>query len=215
MSTQYLTVDRASQAPAYDPQEMAQGLGWGLLIFLAPLLYELNMLLDKRLVRTFVQSVEAILTFRDRINGLLLSELGGYLDQMGSAAAGTKRLSRLLHASRWTAALIERFLWQHADQRVQQWKQQGQEGLVLWDGSVWEKPESLKSEGLGPVQSSKAHRLTHVKPGYYTPPGRPICVPGLRLPQPLVGGTQQRAGSRAPGYHALVDLAGGVGQLGT
>ncbi len=96
MSTQYLTVDPPPQAPAYDPQEMAQGLGWGLMIFLAPLLYELNALLDKRLVRTFVQSVEAILTFRDRINGLLLSELGGYLDQMGSAAAGTKRLSRRL-----------------------------------------------------------------------------------------------------------------------
>jgi hypothetical protein len=44
--------------------------------------------------------VEAILTFRDRINGLLLSELGGYLDHMGSAAAGTKRLSRLLHSAR-------------------------------------------------------------------------------------------------------------------
>ena len=105
-------------------------------------------------------------------------------------------------------------MWQHADQRVQEWKQQGQEGLVLWDGSVWEKPESLKSEGLGPVQSSKAHRLTHIKPGYYTPPGRPICVPGLRLLQPLVGGTQQRAGSRTTGCHALVDLAGGMGQLG-
>jgi hypothetical protein len=50
---------------------------------------------------------------------------------------------------------------------------------VLWDGSVWEKPESLKSEGLGPVQSGKARRLTHIKPGYYPPPGRPICVPGL------------------------------------
>jgi len=87
MSTQYLTVDPPTPPPAYDPQEMAQGLGWGLMIFLAPLLYEVNALLDKRLVRTLVQSVEAILTFRDRINGLLLSELGGYLDQMGSAKA--------------------------------------------------------------------------------------------------------------------------------
>jgi hypothetical protein len=100
MSTRYLTIDQAPQAPAYDPQEMAQGLGWGLLTFLAPLLYELNTRMDKRLIRTLVQSVEAILTFRDRINGLLLSELGGYLDHMGSAAAGTKRLSRLLHSAR-------------------------------------------------------------------------------------------------------------------
>ncbi len=80
--------------------------------------------------------------------------------------------------------------------------------------SVWEKPESLKAEGLGPVPSSKAHRLTHIKPGYYTPPGRPICVPGLRLPQPLAGGPQHRAGARAAAGHALVDLARGLGQLG-
>jgi hypothetical protein len=159
------------------------------MIFLAPLLYEVNARLDKRLVRTLVHRVEAILTFRDRINGLLLSELAGYLDQMGSAAAGTKRLSRLLQAPGWAAALIERFLWQHADQRVREWKQQDQEGLVVWDGSGWEKPESLKSAGLGPVPSSKARRRTPIKPGYYTPPGRPICVPGLRLPQPLVAGT--------------------------
>jgi len=47
---------------------------------------------------------------------------------------------------------------------------------VLWDGSVWEKPESLKSEGLGPVQSGKARRLTHIKPGYYPPQAvRSVC----------------------------------------
>jgi hypothetical protein len=173
---------------------MAQGLGWGLLIFLAPLLTELNAQLDKRLVRTFVQCVEAILAFRDRINGLLLSELGGYLDQMGSAAAGTKRLSRLLHSFKWGTILIERFLWQHAVQRVQEWHQLGQEGLLLWDSSVWEKPESLHSEGLGPVRSSKARRLTHVKRGYYTPPGRPICVPGLHWISLLLVGRDAEQG---------------------
>jgi len=52
MSTRYLTIDQAPQAPAYDPQEMAQGLGRGLLTFLAPLLYELNTRMDKRLIRT-------------------------------------------------------------------------------------------------------------------------------------------------------------------
>jgi hypothetical protein len=62
---------------------------------------------------------------------------------------------------------------------VEQWAERREEGLLIWDSIVWEKPESLKSEGLGPVQSSKAKRLTHVKPGYYTPPGKPICVPGL------------------------------------
>ena len=60
-----------------------------------PLLLELDQGLDKRLIRTFVQAIEAILTFRDRINGLLLSELGSYLDPLGQGG-GTKRLSRRL-----------------------------------------------------------------------------------------------------------------------
>jgi hypothetical protein len=38
------------------------------------------------------------------------------------------------------------------ESRVEQWERQGEEGLLIWDSSVWEKPESLKSEGLGPVQ---------------------------------------------------------------
>ncbi len=76
MSPQYLTVDHAEPSPADDPREMAQGLGWGWLIVLAPLLDELNPVLEKRLGRTLVQSVEAILTVRDRIKGLLLSAWG-------------------------------------------------------------------------------------------------------------------------------------------
>jgi hypothetical protein len=51
---------------------------------------------------------------------------------------------------------------------------------VLWDESSWEKPESRQLEDLGPTRSSQAARLTHIKPGYYTPPGRPVCVPGMQ-----------------------------------
>src|SRR5437868_13950735 len=156
----------------YDPQAIAEGLGLTLLGFLGPLLLELDQWLDKRLIRTFVQAIEAILTFRDRVNGLLLSELGSYLDPIGKGG-GTKRLSRLLHSSKWTGALIDRFLWWRASQQVEQWASQGEEGLLLWDGSVWEKPESVKSEGLGPVQSSKAKRLTHGEPGDYETRGTP------------------------------------------
>jgi hypothetical protein len=178
MSEKYLIVSQPEQVPPYDPKAMAEGLGMSLVGFLGPLLLELDQWLDKRLIRTLVQVIEAILTFRDRINGLVLSELGSYLDPIGQGG-GTKRLSRLLHSPKWTALFIERFLWWRASEQIEQWEEQGEEGLVLWDGSVWEKPESLKSEGLGPVQSSKAKRLTHVKPGYYTPPGQPISVPGL------------------------------------
>src|SRR5258706_8624064 len=64
--------------------------------------------------------------------------------------------------------------------QLAQWQQAGQEGLVLWDESSWEKPESRQLEDLGPTRSSKAARLTHSKAGYYTPPGRPIFVPGMQ-----------------------------------
>src|SRR6266699_5703010 len=56
---------------------MAQGLTAQLAQFLFPLLVELDRVLDKRLVRTFLQTIAVILTFRDRANGLLLSEEGG------------------------------------------------------------------------------------------------------------------------------------------
>ena len=92
---------------------MAEGLGLTLLADFAPLLLELDQWLDKRLIRTFVQPIEAMLTIRSRVNGLLLSELGSYLDPLGKGG-GTKRLSRLLHRPKWTAAIIDRFLWWRA-----------------------------------------------------------------------------------------------------
>lgn len=62
------------------------------------------------------------------------------------------------------------------------------------------------------MPSSKAHRLTHSKPGYYTPPGRPICVPGLRLPQPEAFGTRHRAGVSAAAGHAALGPRAGSGE---
>ena len=176
----YLIPEEPAPVPPYDPTLISQGLTVQLAQFLYPLLVELNRLLDKRLVRTFAQLVPVILSFRDRANGLLLSELGGYLLSAEHAPAGTKRLSNLLHSPRWKASLIARFLWQRATDQVTHWHQQGHDGLVLWDESCWEKPESLHLEDLGPTRSSKAKRLTHIKPGYYMPPSRPIFVPGLQ-----------------------------------
>lgn len=147
--------------------------------FLDPLLRDLDATVDKRPVRTLVQTVEAILVFRDPSHGLLLSELGGYLDRLGAGGGGTKRLSTLIHHPKWKATQIEEFLLERADQQLAQWEGQGEEGLLIWDGTVLEKPESLTGEGLCAVRSSKAARLTHVKKGYYHPPGAPICVPGL------------------------------------
>jgi hypothetical protein len=118
MQTQYVIRSEAPQVPPYEAAGMAQGLSAQLAHFLFPLLVELDRRLDKRLVRTFVQLVAVILTFRDRVNGLLLSELGGYLLSPDHAPAGTKRLSNLLHATRWSAALIRDYLWQRASEQL-------------------------------------------------------------------------------------------------
>ncbi len=180
MSTQYLTCLEEPRVPPYHAAELAQGLYAALARFLAPLLIELDARIDKRLVRTFLQTVAVILTFRDRVNGLLLSELGGYLETPDKAPAGTKRLWHLLHCVKWSAELIRQFLWQRATQQLQVWKDAGLDALAIWDESVWEKPESFAADELGPVRSSKAARLTHIKKGYYSPPRGPIFVPGLQ-----------------------------------
>ncbi len=65
---------------------------------------------------------------------------------------------------------------------------------VTWDERVLEKPESRVAEGLCPVRSSKAGRLTARKPGYNRPPGPPIVVPGLHWASLLLLG---RAGPSA------------------
>lgn len=152
-----------------------------LLAFLAPFLQALDARIDRRLVDTCGRAVEAILSFRHRHHGLLLSELGAFLLSPTHAPAGTKRLSHLLRSPKWTTALLSRFLWHQAQDRVTELQDTEGDALLLWDESVLEKPESLHCEGLGPVRSSKAARLKRIKPGFFNPPGgRPIHVPGLQ-----------------------------------
>lgn len=162
-----------------DPGVISDHLRTQLHTFLAPLLTELDAQIDLRLVRTFCRAIEAILSFRHRNHGLLLSELGAFLLSPAQAPAGTKRLSQLLRCPKWSPALLTRFLWRHAQARVEELRRTEGDALLLWDESVLEKPESAQSEGLGAVRSSKAARLTRIKPGFYRPPGRPIHVPGL------------------------------------
>jgi hypothetical protein len=107
MSSQYVIREERPQAPPYDAAAMSQGLLMSLATFLYPLLQALDERLDKRLVRTLLQSVAVILRFRDRIHGLLLSELGGYLLSPEQAEAGRKRLENLLLSSKWKAHLIK------------------------------------------------------------------------------------------------------------
>jgi hypothetical protein len=146
---------------------------------LVPLLTQLDTHVDCRLVRTLADTVISIIRLRHRNCGLLLSELGAYLCGPAHAPAGTKRLSNLLRSPNWTASEIADYLWAEALKRQQALQQAGNMALLVWDDSRLEKPESLMAQGLCPVRSSKAGRLTHMKPGYYQPPTSPIFVPGF------------------------------------
>lgn len=147
--------------------------------FLSPLLGVLDQHIDKRLVRTFYDVCLSILRFRHRSFGLVLSELGAYVLGPRQAPAGTKRISNLLRSKRWSHQLVEDYWLDKAKKRQEELQGQGHRVLLLWDDSVVEKPESWYSEGLCSVASSKAKRLTKVKPGYYTPPRQRLCVPGF------------------------------------
>src|SRR5687767_495830 len=95
-------------------QREAQAVAEQLEGFVSELLMELDRMLDKRLVETFQRTLQAILTFRHSLHGLLLSELGGYILSPAQAPAGTKRLSNLLRSNKWNGKVIEGFLWRQA-----------------------------------------------------------------------------------------------------
>lgn len=157
--------------------------------FVRALLQDLDARLDRRLVQTFLDLLLVIVMHRHRNQGLLLSELGGFLLGAEHAPAGTKRISNLLHNPAWTANIVDRYLWQQADQALDHRWQPTDDVYVIWDESVIEKPESLKAERLCAVRSSKARRLKRIKPGYFNPPtGRPVFVPGLNWLQIVLTG---------------------------
>ena len=137
--------------------------------FLAPLLQELDQVLDRRLVKSFAALISILLQQRYRATGLLLSELGAYLTGPEHAPAGTKRLSNLLRSKRWSAGRVEDYLWAQASRQLSDLLCRGRDALLLWDESVWEKPEAVSLEGLGSVRSTHAERLKRIRPGYYSP----------------------------------------------
>lgn len=192
MQSKYDTDQKNEQEVAEISQETVKLLE----NYLSPLLLVLDMLLDKRLVRTFQQCCVAILRFRNHKQGLLLSELGSYLDGYPglstSAPAGTKRLSNLLRSIKWSVLQIDRFLLNEADKQVKELRSQGKRILCIWDGSVLEKPESNKIEGLCPVVSSKAKRLQRSKKGqvFNFPPKKAITVTGMQWTGALITGME-------------------------
>jgi hypothetical protein len=164
--------------------------------FLLPFLHVLDGVLDKRLVRTLLQCLVAIIRLRNNPQALWLSELGSYLQgyegYSSSAAAGTKRVGKLLRSVKWTVGLIDSYLLSKADEEVKKLKEQGKRILCLWDGSVVEKAESEKLEGLCPVLSSKAKRRQRTKRGlvFNWPAPRPVRVMGMQWSAGLIAGMQ-------------------------
>jgi hypothetical protein len=157
--------------------------------YLKPLLEDLHRRVDRRLVKTLLDLVLVILMHRHRNNGLLLSELGDHLLGGERGPAGVKRIARLLHSVKLKSVLIVNYLWQRANEKVKELREQNEAAYVIWDESVLEKSESLQAEGLCAVRSTKAARLKRIKPGYFNPPtGRPIFVPGFNWLQLLVTG---------------------------
>lgn len=175
-----MSPDYAAPAVPRQDHAVAAQASQHLLRFLTPLVQLLDAQVDARLARTFVAAVGAIVMWRHRNLGLLLSELGSYLVGPAHAPAGTKRLSNLLRSPKWQATLIADWLWQHADVEVRRLHADGDDPLVVWDQSVLEKPESQAGDDFCAVRSSKARRLTRLRPGFFTPPlGRPVFVAGL------------------------------------
>ena len=95
-----------------------------------PLLVYLDLVLDRRLVRTFAQAVIAIIVHRSRSTGLWLSELGGVLLSPDHAPAGTKRLSNLFLSPKWSSFFIDRFLWKRAEAFVKPLQEAGKPVLA-------------------------------------------------------------------------------------
>jgi hypothetical protein len=103
--------DAVLDAGVHAPPQVAQALQQAVLVFLAPLLEWLDARLDRRLVPTVVSGIVALLQWRNRAHGLLVSELGAYSLDPAHAPAGTKRLSNLLRSPHGSASTVLEELW--------------------------------------------------------------------------------------------------------
>jgi hypothetical protein len=179
MPRQVTTSGAAAKAGTNDSSEQAGSLARKLQEFLEPVLQSLDELLDRRLVKTFAETIGAILRFRDTTRGLLLSELGAWLTTPEHAPAGTKRLSNLLRSTKWSATVLGELLWRRAEAHATALRQKAEPILAAWDHSVIEKPESIALEGLCAVRSQKARRLGRPRAGFSYRPYPKVVVPGL------------------------------------
>ncbi len=157
-----------------------------LMAFLTPLLEQLDVQLDRRLVNTLLGCVLGLLSHRGRDLCLLLSELGEQLIDGAHAPAGARRIWRLLRSPNWSADLIHEWLVAEADQAVEQVASREGQALLVLDGSVVEKPTARKLEGLTYVRSAQAKLLQCSCGG--PPPKHPTIVPGFNWVAAVVTG---------------------------
>ena len=88
--SQYVLKQETPPEPDWEEGEMAEALGQALLIYVAPLLVRLEEVLDKRVVRTFAQTILAIVRNRERSRGLVQRELGALLEGGNQGESGSQ-----------------------------------------------------------------------------------------------------------------------------
>jgi hypothetical protein len=113
--------------------------------YVKPLLEDLHKKVDRRLVKTLLDLVLVILMHRHRNSGLLLSEIGDHLLGGERGPAGVKRIASLLHSKRWRSGVIVKWLWGRGNEKVKELRERKEEIYAIWDESVIEKSESLRS----------------------------------------------------------------------
>lgn len=224
MSEQYAIVAwvaPAEQRPCpkppdeFDAREVSELFGERLLRFLHPLVQHLHDVnkVDKRPLKTLVQVVEAILAFRDEAHGLVLSELGDYLDRLHGGGGGTKRLATLIHHEKWQAQEMEAFLWGRAKAQLEDWEGQGQDGLLSLRCDDAGKTGEPQSRGIvsgaleqrGPADACEKRLLSSSWCSH-------LCARAARH-RGAVGRPLETAGPADVGGVEMVDLAGSVSQL--
>ncbi|AZQ60656.1 hypothetical protein EI427_07595 [Flammeovirga pectinis] len=162
--------------------------------FLSSLLSSLHQTVDLRLVKTFQELFHCLLENRNSTKSLLLTELGTLLAGSTHGKAGVKRIGNLIRSKNWSTDLIADFFRNRSLDRIKMMEEKNIRPLLIWDGSVLEKHESTYLEGLSAVISSKAKRLTRIKPGYYNSPVKGfINVPGFKVEGVVLTALNERA----------------------
>jgi len=109
-----------------EPKYRSANLADRCYIHLKGLLIQLKVRMDWRMVQTFLSQVMVIFMHRHHNQGLLLSELGGYILNPDQTPAGTKRISCLLHLSGWSSEDIVNTC---GHKRISEWKTYRSRGL--------------------------------------------------------------------------------------